>query len=393
MQAAHDFLECLRASLKAGTLVKLTLSEPQGAPEGLRNVRARPVELREGRRLSVVERYATREITKNWKLEEGAAFLGGAFEQVWRRAHVFTTAGDFQFRRERSGKTTVRSQRPVFASAPELSHDVGSAEAEALSREGFLQRLGVTNPLGKPRPGMAGKLRQIQRFSELLGHLLEEWGGEREGGLLRVADMGAGKGYLTFALAREFQRRGVKAHVVGVEQRPELVESGNQLARELGFDGLEFQCGLIGQWQPASGLDVLVALHACNTATDEAIYQGWKAGAQLLLTSPCCHQEVRPQLRTQGALRPALRHGILCERQAELVTDALRALLLELKGYRARVFEFVEPEHSGKNLMLAAIRRPKGGRPEEEIRAELRGLMGEFEIGTQRLAALLEELP
>lgn len=393
MQLANDFLECLRASLKAGTFVKLTLSEPQGAPSGLRNLRARPVELKEGRRLSVVERYATREMTRNWPAEEGAFFLGNAFQTAWRRAHVFTTAGDFQFRRERSGKTTVRSQRPVFTRPAELAHDSGSPQVEALLKEPFLQRLGVSNPLGKPRPGMAGKLRQIQRFTELLGHLLEEWGGWSPGRPLRVADMGSGKGYLTFALAREFQGRGLDAHIVGIEQRPELVESSNELARELGFDGLEFQCGQIGQWDPAAGLDVLVALHACNTATDEAIYRGWKAGAQLLLTSPCCHQEVRPQMRCEGALRPVLRHGILMERQAELVTDTLRALMLELKGYRARVFEFVEPEHSGKNLMLAAIRRTSGGRSEAEIRGEIQALMREFGIETQRLAVLMEELP
>jgi SAM-dependent methyltransferase len=399
MPLASEFLECLRASLKAGTFVKLTLSDPVGVPEGLRNLRARPVELKAGRRLSVVECYATREVTQNWGVEEGAMRIAKAFEAFWLRAHVFTTAGDFQFRREqRSGKITVRALRPTFSLAPELAHDAsGSPEAEALSRESFLQRLGVTNPLGKPRPGMAGKLRQVQRFSELLGHLLDEWGGQSSGQALRVVDMGAGKGYLTFALAREFQRRGVVADILGVEQRPELVEAGNQLARELGFHRLEFQCGLIGEWTApverweGGGLDVLVALHACNTATDEAIYQGVKAGAHLLLTSPCCHQELRPQLSTAGALRPALQHGILLERQAELVTDTLRALLLELKGYRARVFEFVEPEHSGKNLMLAAIRRGPGGRSEEMIRGEISDLMREFGIRTQRLAVLAGE--
>ncbi len=398
MPSVSEFHQSLLGSLQAGTFVKITLSEPLGTEPGLRNLRARLVELKEGKRLSVVESFATREVTKNHRLEEGAAYLANAFTSSWCRAHLFTTGGDFQFRRERSGKFSVRAQRPTFSAAPQLQHDRVRPEEDALFREPFLQRLGVTNVLGKPRPGMAGKLRQIQRFSELLGHLLEDWVGgggsdHPESRLLKVADMGAGKGYLTFILAREFKARGWSAEIVGVEQRPELVESSNQLAADLGFSRLRFECGSIGQWRPAAGLDVLVALHACNTATDDALFQGVSAGAQLLLTSPCCHQEIRPQLSVPAPLAAVLDHGILLERQAEILTDGLRALLLELRGYRARVFEFVEPEHSGKNLMLAATRRKSVGRSVESIRDELRAVMKAFGIREQRLASLLEEWP
>ncbi|MEI6712518.1 MAG: SAM-dependent methyltransferase [Verrucomicrobiota bacterium] len=392
MQSASEFLLRLRNTWDAGTFVKLTLSDPDSAPEGLRNLKARPVELKEGRRLCILECFATREVTKNYPIAEGAELLATALASSWRRAHLFTTAGDFQFRRERSGKMSVRTLRSTFTQAPSFQHDKVHPEQAALASEPFLQRLGVTNPLGAPRPGMAGKLRQVQRFTELLGHLLDEWGwkGDRP---LQVADMGAGKGYLTFALARVFQKRGWQAQVIGVEARPELVAASNALSQELGFSGLRFEAGRIGEWHPKDGLDVLVALHACNTATDDALFQGVNANAGLLVTSPCCHQEVRPQVVPPAPLQSILAHGILLERHAEILTDGLRALLLELRGYRARVFEFVEPEHSGKNLMLAAIRRESsGGRSPEAVRAEIRDLLAAYQIKTQRLAAHLGEI-
>jgi hypothetical protein len=397
MDSALEFFQRLRSSWDAGTLVKLTLSEPEGAPDGLRNLKARPVELKDGRRLCILECFATREITRNYPPTEGIELLATALGSTWKRAHLFTTAGDFQFRRERSGRISVRSMRAAFTQVPSFQHDRTNPEQAALALEPFLQRLGVTNAVGAPRPGMAGKLRQIQRFTELLGHLLDEWGwkGERP---LKVADMGAGKGYLTFALARALQKRGWTAQVVGVEVRPELVDASNVIARDLGFTTLRFEAGCIGQWQPKDGLDVLVALHACNTATDDALFQGVAAGAGLLVTSPCCHQELRPQLLPPPPISAILGHGILLERQAEILTDGLRALLLESRGYHARVFEFVEPEHSGKNLMLAAIRRgsgegdqPSGRRTPEVIRAEIDALMAAFGVKTQRLAVLLEE--
>ena len=390
----NPFLAKLSNAWESATLVKLTLSDPDHAAdsEGPRKLKARPVELKEGRRLCIVECFQTREVTRNYPLQEGLLFLSSAFAERFERAHLFTTAGDFQFRRERSGRVSVRASRPAFTHAPDLAHDKRNPSQDSLARAPFLQRLGVTNSEGSPRPGMAGKLRQVQRFVEILGHLLKDWQWDPSR-QLKVADMGAGKGYLTFALAHAFRERAWPARIVGVEVREDLVTQGNVAARELGFSELEFVCGTIGQWNPQGPLDVLVALHACNTATDEALFQGVQAGAELLVTSPCCHQEIRPQLRITSPMLPILGHGILEERQAEIITDAIRAHLLEIKGYDARVFEFVEPEHSGKNLMLAGVRRANGERALETLRDELADMWRAFGLRTQRLAKLLMEEP
>jgi hypothetical protein len=207
---------------------------------------------------------------------------------------------------------------------------------------------------------------------------------------VRIVDMGAGKGYLTFAIAEFFRAREVRAEIIGVEARGELVELTNRVAREHGFTDLKFVQGTIADFTPPQPLDILIALHACDTATDDALAQAVRAGAALILTAPCCHKEVRAQLQPPPVLVEVLRHGILAEREAEIVTDGLRALLLEMHGYRASVFEFISPEETSKNLMLAAQRRaqPVDAAP---LRAQWRALMDFYGLRGQRLATLLGE--
>jgi hypothetical protein len=146
--------------------------------------------------------------------------------------------------------------------------------------------------------------------------------------------------------------------IIGVEVRPELVEASNALARKIGAEGLEFVAGTI-QSVALPPLDALIALHACDTATDEAIRRGIEMGAKLIIVAPCCHKQVRPQLAKPEPLAPVLKHGIMAERMAEWATDGLRALHLEAAGYRTKLFEFVSSEHTPKNLMLAAIHTGK----------------------------------
>jgi SAM-dependent methyltransferase len=273
--------------------------------------------------------------------------------------------------------------------APLPEHDREKRAPLVVEQVGWLRALGVTNAQGEARPGMAAKLRQIQRFVELLGHLLDD-SPLRERTNLRVVDMGAGKGYLTFATAEFFRGRGIAAEIIGVEARAELVEVTNRVAREHGVAGLRFERGAIGDFTPPQPPDVLIALHACDTATDDALAQAVRGGAVLILAAPCCHKEVRTQLQLPLVLREVLRHGILAAREAEIVTDGLRALVLEIHGYEARVFEFISPEDTSKNLMLAAHRRMQPVDP-TTLRARLRELMDFYGLREQRLAKLLGE--
>jgi hypothetical protein len=199
--------------------------------------------------------------------------------------------------------------------------------------------------------------------------------------------MGAGKGYLTFAVYDYFDRLGVRASVTGVESRANLVELCNETARRAGYERLQFRTGLIEDFDLSSA-DILIALHACDTATDDAIYKGVKADASVIITAPCCHKELRPQMKTPDELRGVLRHGLLLEREAEAVTDSLRALLLERAGYRVKVFEFVPTEHTRKNTMIAAVRRGDRAGSDEALR-QFEALKSFYGIGRQRLECLL----
>ncbi|WP_415907377.1 class I SAM-dependent methyltransferase [Oleiharenicola sp. Vm1] len=204
--------------------------------------------------------------------------------------------------------------------------------------------------------------------------------------------MGCGKGYLTFATHDYFDRVAQRSvRVCGVELRPELVEHCNRLAQETGREKLSFVRGTI-QEATLPAPDVLIALHACDTATDDAIARGLAAGSALIVTAPCCQKELRPQLRPAPVLAPALRHGIFQERHAEFATDALRALLLEWAGYDTKVFEFISTEHTAKNLMIAATRRaqPDAADQRAERARAVRSLAEFYGIRSQALARHLD---
>jgi len=233
-------------------------------------------------------------------------------------------------------------------------------------------------------------LRQIHRFVEVLGHCVDG-SPLRDRNACRILDMGAGKGYLTFATAEFFRARGVQADVTGVEARADLVEATNRAAAETGYETLRFVRGTIGEAIVEGGIDLLIALHACDTATDDALARGIGAGASLILASPCCHKEVRKHWRPPEVLSDVLSHGILAEREAEIVTDGVRALLLEIHGYKTNVFEFISPEHTGKNLMISAEKRAAAPDPAPP-RERLRALLDFYGIREQRLARLLGEL-
>ena len=229
---------------------------------------------------------------------------------------------------------------------------------------------------------MAAKFRQINKFVELLASLTTEAALPSDKPF-RIVDMGCGKGYLTFAAAAFF---GSRADVLGIEARPELVELCQRAAGAEKFPNLRFAAGDIAE-TTLEQTDVLIALHACDTATDDAIAKGIAAHAALIVVSPCCQKELRPQLTAPPILAGALQHGIFQERQAEFVTDALRALMLEWAGYRTKVFEFVSTEHTAKNLMIAAVKtRPRGDAGTAE---KLREFARFYGIRTQKLATHL----
>ena len=383
----EKFFAALDESLEGGTFVKLTLAKYRGAEAGLKNVYVRPAELKGGRRLSFLYRYRTRDAVKNHAYAEGARLLRALLGVEFSSGHLFTSEADLRLEISRKGEARLTTHPPTSSNLAPAGH--GRRKRRAIDAAGsvYLRALGVTNERGEVRPAMGDKLRQINKFVEIVAGLYDSspLRGREE---LSVLDVGSGKGYLTFALYDYLNNvRGVRASVRGVEARGELVELCNEVARGAGFERLGFETGLIQDFD-APRADVLIALHACDTATDDAIHKGVEAGAAVIVTAPCCHKEVRPQIVAPAPLRGVLRHGHLLEREAESVTDSLRALLLESAGYRVKVFEFVSTEHTRKNTMIAAVRR-EGDANNEAALAEFRALKEFYGIGEQRLERLL----
>ncbi|HTO03129.1 MAG TPA: SAM-dependent methyltransferase, partial [Opitutus sp.] len=313
-------------------------------------------------------------------------------------AHLFTTTSSAQLECQPDGTARLRIkanrdvEKNLVSELTRASHDRVKSRIIPADAS-WLRALGVTNDRNQPREGMADKFRQIEKFAELLSHLIVDAfpnagpSSELPGDAapLRVIDMGSGKGYLTFAIAALL---GPRATVLGVEARKELADLCNRVASEENLvPGLRFTAGTISETSLPSA-DVLIALHACDTATDDALAKGIAAGAQLLVVSPCCQKELRSQLSAPPVLADALQHGIFQERQAEFATDALRAQLLEWAGYRTKVFEFISTEHTAKNLMIAAIKDHPPG--DAACAQRIREFAAFFGIRHQQLATHLD---
>lgn len=372
LSRVERFFETAAASLAAGQCVRLVLSKPRPGAGDLVRLSARPLRLRDEDCLQLVYSHKTRDITKNAPRTDALALLRGLLDQTFFHAHLQTTAEDWQLMLSKRGKASlVRHARDAApAPAPEAGHDRQKRRALSLA-EPFLQDLGVADAQGRLVPAMARKWKQINKFVEVLGHALDRgsWA-PAAGEPARVLDFGAGKGYLTFALHHHLVRdRGWAAEVVGVELRPDLVQTCNDAAQRRRLDGLRFECGDVNDHVPER-LDIMIALHACDTATDVALATGIRAGAQLIVSSPCCHKQLRPQMQLPPVLKGMLQHGIHLGQQAEMVTDSLRALWLEARGYDAQVFEFVALEHTSKNKMILALRRPADAPGEARRRAD-----------------------
>jgi len=361
-----EFVRHVTESLGDGSFVRLVLSRSNDTTDAPEKVIGRLVDLKDGPCLSLTFRYPTRDTTKNLVFTQVATWAQEQIGVRFRSGLLNTTKRDWQLFVDDSGAAKLVAHKPVHTEAPSRAHDRARRTILDDSARDWLYRLGVLNDRGNVRPAMADKHAQINRYLEIFTHLARDCGwSEPEHGNdhLTIADMGCGKGYLTFALWHLFARVWKRpVRVIGLEVREELVDSASALARQIGAEGLEFTAGAI-ETATLPPLDALIALHACNTATDDAIRRGIEMGAKLILVAPCCHKELRPQLsaarqesRPPTPFDAVLEHGIMAERMAEWATDGLRALFLEWAGYRVKMIEFVPTEHTRKNLMIAAVR-------------------------------------
>ena len=386
-----NFVIALVRSLDESTFVKLTLGNYKGTDEHLQKILVRLVKTKKGPRLFFLYRSDTRDTAKNFDYKTGTALICEALKTGFLSGHLFTTENDFQLDIGKKGKSRLNVAKPTFKTAPPLDHDrVKTAQIDPNSS--YLKLLGISDDSGRVRDREQNKWRQINKFVEVLASLVDK-SELKERKELRIVDMGSGKGYLTFAAYDYFKNiREVDVQITGVDTKRELVELCNGIAAASQFDGLNFVVGTIGEYD-VGDVNILIALHACNTATDDAIYKGITAQADLIVMAPCCHQEIRPQIKPPAMFRDILKHGVMLERTAETLTDGLRSLLLERSGYATKLFEFVSTEHTPKNNMLVGTRLKKPGDTkaiEDQIN-EIKTLYGIREHHLERLLSAESE--
>lgn len=349
----HAFLQLLQHAIAQQQLQKLVLSKYQGE-EALKQLQIRPVEIKQQWQLSFIYKYQTNDITRNYSaddaLQQVCTLLGSSFSA----ATLFTTGQEAQLSISKKGKVLYRLSK-ISASA-EASTPTGhnrEKQRYVSTDRPFLRELGVTDAQQQVIPAMSRKWKQINKFIEIFAGALQdtELSQHKQ---LHVADFGSGKAYLTFAMHDYLTNTlALDAKVTGVELRQNLVDLCNTTAAKLQLNGITFEQGDVKHFK-GRGINVMIALHACDIATDYAIHMGIGTGADIIMCSPCCHKQIRPQMKLPAVLAPMLVHGIHLGQEAEMVTDSLRALLLQAFGYQTKVFEFISLEHTSKNKMILA---------------------------------------
>lgn len=388
----QQFLSVLTESISSDSFLKLSLGNYQGNEKELKQVYVRLVKIKRTPMLAFTYRYKTRDIFKNLAIADGIKLIGAFISNDFKVCTLFTTAKELILEHNKKGVIGIREKGVAAAVQPERTHDKVKKRVISTAGKHYLQELKITDVNGEVFKNAQDKYRQINQYIEILGSLIKEL---PEGSIQNVADMGSGKGYLTFALYDYLhQVLKLETKVTGVEYREDLVTLCNGIAANSGFDQLNFVEGTIEAY-PVTDIDLLIALHACDTATDDAIYKGIAAGAGLIVVAPCCHKQIRREMekhKAKNELSFLTRHGIFMERQAEMVTDGIRALILEYFGYKTKVFEFISDAHTPKNVLVVGIKQDKQEAAMEIKRAEIKNKIAEskafFGIGYHHLERL-----
>ncbi len=394
--ALDDFVDAFASAAASGAWRQLVLSKHRAPSGDLQRVTLRPATIRGEARVTVVHRHATRDLTRHVARADAAQVVRDELRDRFGHATLRLDDAELQLLTSRKGRRTLVRSRGA-APPPPANEAAAPAHDRARHRlvpveARFLAELGITDGQHRVVPAMARKWRQIDKFVEVFDHA---WRSSplAAARAMTVVDFGCGKGALTFAVHDHLRRHRVAATVVGVERRAELVDEANRIVARVGAEGLSFVAGDLRS-HVASSMDVTIALHACDTATDHALDLGIRAGAAILIASPCCHKELRPQLSAHAAgapLAPLLRHGVHLGQQAEMLTDSLRVLALESTGYDAKVFEFVSPEHTGKNKMILATRRAGASPAEARARDEIEVVKTYWGVREQCLERLVRD--
>lgn len=342
-----------------GAVVSSPVSKKESA---ISRCRIRPVSLQGMLKFQAEEQVGKQAFHKNMSKQETIVYLTDLLEHSLKQAELSSEKGSVMVLVSKKGKVTVKTKKKVQDEKTKMSSQpkilVHNRKKRYVLEEGkpipFLVELGVMTAEGKVASSKYDKFRQINRFLEFIEDILPKLPRERE---ITILDFGCGKSYLTFAMYYYLkEQKGFDIRIIGLDLKKEVIEFCNELSEKFGFEKLKFFCGDIAEYEGVDQVDMVVTLHACDTATDYALAKAVKWGARVILSVPCCQHEINRQIQNEE-LEPILGYGLLKERISALMTDGIRAQVLEHYGYRTQILEFIDMEHTPKNLLIRAVRQ------------------------------------
>jgi len=351
----------LEQEMQQQTLYYLVLSGlRKKTADGFSKVTVKPVLIAGDLHYQFTYYYPRRVTHRNLSTDQTQAELLMLWQTVFKQGQIYTQSADYQAFVNADGRARIL-QHPPTKQTPSLQHN---RQKRYLLAEGvphdFLVRLGVMNRQGKVLAQKYDKFKQINRFVELVADVADQLPRPADRPL-HIVDFGSGKSYLTFALyyyLREVQQMNVE--ILGLDLKRDVIAECGLIAADLGYDHLHFVVGDIASYQGLGQADMVVSLHACDTATDAALAKAVAWGAEVILAVPCCQHELARQLH-HPLFVPLEKHGIIKDRLATLVTDSLRANVLEILGYEVQLLEFIDTEHTPKNVLIRAVQRKQPG--------------------------------
>lgn len=384
-----SFLQIVEKKFNDSTLIKIILSKRVSKNQEISKIDVRKIELKGENLLQFVFKYDRRDVTKNYNLEQSKEiledYIGNSFLDITLLAKdedVF-----LKYNNKHIAKLIVKKASNQVEQITE--HDVKKNRFLDYKNSVYLHELGITDNSGNIVASMQAKFKQIEKFVEIIANLTSEFDKNSK---IKLADQGCGKGYLTFAVYDYLKNiLGLDVLVEGIEIQEKLVNFCNNVAKKAGFDSLKFIKTNIDDYNPEK-LDILIALHACDIATDDALYRAIKSNAKVIVVAPCCHKQIRNQMNflKQNPLNSILEYGLLKERFAELLTDGLRAEILRSLGYKVKVFEFVEYDNTAKNLIITAVKSDNCKVDREKFNQNIQAIKDMFGINYHYLEKLIE---
>lgn len=359
------FLEIVALNISGEKPFKITFAKPRAQNKDIKNVYLKPAVIKHEAYYSLTYRYNTKDVAKNFSDTQVLAEVERLVSSQFFHAVLFTEDEETTLMQNKKGNSTIYTKKLKQEITISSTHDHQKERFISEDRQ-YLHLLGLASADGKIYDKSQKKYKQINKFIEIFDHLISDYPITK---LIRIADMGSGKGYLTFAMYDHLiNGKGMRSKITGYELREDLVKTCYDIALKCDYPGLSFAQKSIED-ADVRDTEVVIALHACDIATDMAIAKGIQSGAQYIVVSPCCHKQIRKSMKHHNALSPILSHGILEERQAEILTDGIRALLMEAHGYKTQVFEFISSEHTGKNLMITGVKGIANPKAIEEVEA------------------------